>query len=98
MHLLYVGAVAVCGGLTALAYSWLPRRTQRQVKLFGWGAAASVLSLLWLCVLYQWALLSSVIVGSGGIGWLMLTLAMCAIMSALLWVEFFKAWKTRITD
>ena len=76
----------------------LSPRSRRRVRLFGWGVGASILTLLWFYDFFLCSSLSPVIIESGSAGWLLLTLAICAIMGALLWVEFLSAWKTKITD
>src|ERR1043166_6783120 len=43
-RLLYVVAVAVAGGFVALGFSRLSPHTQRHVRVFAWGAAASTLT------------------------------------------------------
>ncbi|MBI2928610.1 MAG: hypothetical protein HYY24_23320 [Verrucomicrobia bacterium] len=97
-HLLYVAAIAVAGGLAAFVVDRLSRRAQRQVRLFAWGAAASVLTVFWCYMLYQTASLSSVIAASGNTSWLLLALLLCAVIAAYLWFEFYSAWKTHTTD
>ena len=67
-RLLYVAAIAVAGGLLALAFSRLSGQAQRSVRLFGWGAAASWLTAFCGYAFYQSAFLSPVIVANSGAG------------------------------
>ena len=97
-RLLYVAGIAVAGGLLALVFCRLSRQAQRRVRLFGWGAAASLLTTFCGYSLYQSVSLSPVIVANSGADWLLLVPLMLAAMAAYLWFEFYRAWKARVTD
>jgi hypothetical protein len=43
-RLLYVAAIAIAGGFAALEFARLSVRTQRHIRVFAWGAAASMLT------------------------------------------------------
>ena len=96
-RLLYVAAIAVAGGVVALVFDRLSPRTRRNVKLFSWGGAASILTVFWCHMLYQTASLSELIVRNAGVGWMIVVLLLSAALAAYLWFEFFRTWKTRIS-
>ena len=98
LRLLYVSSIAIAGGLAALVFSRFSRRAQRRVRLFGWGAAASVLTAFCGYSLYQSVSLLPMILANSGTGWLVLVPLMFASIAAYLWFEFFRAWKTRVAD
>src|SRR6266496_947745 len=70
-RLLYVAGIALAGGLAALVFSRFSRQAQRGVRLFGWGAAASMQTLFSGYSLYQSVSLSPIIVANSGAGWLL---------------------------
>jgi hypothetical protein len=92
-RLLYVAGIAVAGGLLALASPRLSRQAQRSFRLFGWGAAASLLTAFCGYAIYQSVSLSPVIVANSGAGWLLLVPLLLGAMAAYLWFEFFCAWR-----
>ena len=65
-RLLYVAAMAIVGGFAALGFSRLSPRTQRDVKVFAWGAAASTLTVFVGYFAVRLASLFSLVVESGG--------------------------------
>lgn len=98
LRLLYVAGIAIAGGLVALVFSRFSRQAQRRVRLFGWGAAASFLTAFCGYSLYQSVSLSAMIVANSGAGWLLLVPLLFASIAAYLWLEFCRAWKTRVAD
>ena len=98
-RLLYVVAIAVSGGVVALVFDRLSSRMKRNVKLFSWGGAASLLTMFWCALVYQTASLSGMIfIRNAGVGWMILVVLMSAALAAYLWFEFFRAWKTKVTQ
>ena len=73
-------------------------RVRRLLRLFAWGvlAAALTVSLLW--VIYLCFRMWAEIIQSGSTWWLLVTLNSATIINAALWVEFIKAWNTKVTD
>jgi hypothetical protein len=92
-RLFYVAGIAVAGGLLALAFGRLSGQAQRSVRLFGWGAAASLLTAFCGYAIYRSVSLSTVIVANSGAGWLLLVPLLLGVMAAYLWFEFFCAWR-----
>lgn len=97
-RLLYVAAIAALGGAAALVVDRLTRQTQRGVKLFSWGGAASLLTVSWGYMLYQTASLPDSIVTSRGVGWMGILLLFSAALAAYLWFEFYRTWKIRTSE
>ncbi len=97
-RLLYVSGIAVAGGLLALAFSRLSGPAQRSVRLFGWGAAASLLTAFCGYAVYQSVSLLPVIVANSGTGWLLLVPLLLATTATYLWFEFYRTWKARVAD
>jgi hypothetical protein len=96
-ELLYVGGIAVLGGLAALGYNRLSPRTQRQFRVFAWGAAASTLNSFVGYFAFRLAFLRSLVVESGGTGWVLLALLLFGGIAAYLWFEFYRALKTGVS-
>ena len=94
-RLFYVAGIAVAGALLALAVSRLSEPAQRSLRLFGWGAAASLLTAGCGYAIYQSGSLSPVILENAGARWLPLVPLLLAGMAAYFWFEFFRGWKTR---
>jgi hypothetical protein len=97
-RLLYVAAIAVVGGVAALVIDRLSPQAQRGVKLFSWGGAASLLTLFWGYMLYQTVSLSDLIIANAGVGWMAIALLFCATIAAYLWFEFYRTWKTSVSE
>jgi hypothetical protein len=97
LRLLWVGVIALGGGLITLAFCRLPPPLQRRVKLFAIGLAASFLTVFAGYLLYQIAGLSSqlgVLPGPAlikGIAW-------SFAAAALLWFEFYVASRCNCFD
>jgi len=95
-RLLWVAAIGVGGGLMTLVFCRLSARLQRTVKLFAIGSAASCLTVFACCLLYQIAGLSldlGVLPGPvfiKGVAW-------SFGGAALLWYEFYRVSKRRVT-
>ena len=92
--LLYVLPVAILGGLAALGFSRLSTRTQRHVRVFAWGAAASTLTLFLGYFAFRLASVFSLVVESGGSAWSGMALLLFAGIAGYLWFEFYRSWKT----
>jgi hypothetical protein len=97
-RLLYVAAIAVAGGFVALGFSRLSPRTQRQIRVFAWGAAASTLTMFIGYFAFRLASLSSLVVESGGSAWVLLALLLFSGIAAYLWFECYRAWKTGVSQ
>jgi len=97
-RLLYVAAVAIVGGFVALAFSRLSPRTQRHVRVFAWGAAASTLTAFIGYCGFRLASLSSFIIESGGSVWVLLALLVFSGIASYLWFECYRAWKTGVSQ
>jgi hypothetical protein len=97
-RLLYVAAIAVAGGIVALGFSRLSPHTQRRVWDFAWGAAASILTAFVGYFTFRLASLSSLVVESGGSTWVVLGLLLFVAIAAYLWFEFYRAWKTVVSQ
>jgi hypothetical protein len=97
-RLLYVAAIAIVGGFAALGFARLSPRTQRHVRVFAWGAAASTLTVFVGYFAFRLASLSSLVVESGGSAWVVLALLLFSIIAAYLWFEFYRAWKTGVSQ
>jgi len=96
-RLFYIAAIAIAGGFAALGFSRLSPRTQRQVRVFAWGAAASTLTAFVGYFAFRLASLSSLVVKSGGTGWVLLALLLFSGIAAYLWFEFYRALKTGVS-
>lgn len=96
-QLLYVAAIAIVGGFVALAFSRLSPRTQRNVCVFAWGAAASTLTAFIGYFGFRLASLSSFNFESGGSARVLLVLLLFSCVAAYLWFECYRAWKTRVS-
>jgi len=96
--LLYVLVIAVLGGFAALGFTRLSPRTQRHVRIFAWGAAATTLTLFVGYFAFRLASLSSLVVESGGSPWVALALLLFSGIAAYLWFEFYRAWKTGVSQ
>ena len=97
-ELFYVAGIAVLGGLAALGYDRLSPRTQRQFRVFAWGAAASTLTAFVGYFAFRLVSLSSLVVESGGTGWVLLALLLFGGIAAYLWFEFYRALKTGVSQ
>ncbi|MEI7732532.1 MAG: hypothetical protein WCO56_23375 [Verrucomicrobiota bacterium] len=95
--LLYVLAIAMLGGFAALGFTRLSPRMQRHVRVFAWGAAASTLTLFVGYFAFHLSSLSSLAVESGGSAWVGLALLLFSGITAYLWFEFYRAWKTGVS-
>jgi len=73
-------------------------RVRRQLRLLGWGVLATALTLALLWVIYLCIRMWAEIIQSGSAWWLLVTLNVAAIVNAVLWVEFVKAWNKKVTD
>lgn len=93
-QLLYVVGIALVGGLAALGFDQLSARTQRQVRVFAWGAAASTVTAFVGCFALGLASLSPLVVESDGGHRALLALLLFAGIAAYLWFEFYRALKT----
>jgi len=99
-RLLYVGAIAIFGGLVALGFSRLSVRTQLHLKAVAWGAAASSLTAYIGYFAFCLASLASVVVQSGDTRSflsLLLALLLFSGIAGYLWFECYRAWKTRVS-
>ena len=92
-RLLYVAAIAIAGGFAALGFSRLSPRSQRHVRVFAWGAAASTLTAFAGYFAFCFMSLSSFIAESGGPAWILLVPLIFSSISAYLWFEFYQALK-----
>src|SRR5882672_12867249 len=97
-RLLYVAAIAIIGGFAALGFYRLSPRTQRHVRVFVWGAAASTLTAFVAYFAFRLASLSSLVVESGGSAWGVVALLLFSAIAAYLWFEFYRAWKTGVSQ
>lgn len=97
-QLLYVAAIAIVGGFAALWFSRLPPRTQRHVRVFAWGAAASTLTAFLGYFVFRFASLFSFAIESGGSAWIVLALLLFSGFTAYLWSECYRAWKTGVSQ
>ena len=98
LRLFCVAGIAVAGGLVALVFSRFSHQAQHRLRLVGWGAAASFVTIFFGYSLYQSVSLLPMILANSGTGWLVLVPLMFASIAAYLWFEFFRAWKTRVAD
>ncbi|MBI3878276.1 MAG: hypothetical protein HY300_20330 [Verrucomicrobia bacterium] len=96
-RLLYVAAIAVAGGFVALGFSRLSPHTQRHVRVFAWGAAASTLTAFIGYFVFRFASLSSLVIKSGSSPWVVLALLLFSTIAAYLWFECYRAWKTGVS-
>jgi len=96
-RLFYIAAIAIAGGFAALGFSRLSPRTQRQVRVFAWGAAASTLTAFVGYFAFRLASLTSLVVESDGTGWVLLALLLFSGIAAYLWFEFYRALKTGVS-
>ena len=96
-RLLYVIAIAIAGGLVALAFDSLSPLVKRRVRLFGWGAAASTLTTFVAYMIFCLAPLSSFLIESGNTPWLLLALVLLLLsgIASYFWFEFYRAWTTK---
>ncbi len=97
-RLLYVAAIAVIGGFIALGFSRLSPRTQRHVRVFALGAAASTLTAFVGYFAFRLASLSSLVIESSGSPWALLALLLFSGIAAYLWFECYRAWKTGVSQ
>jgi hypothetical protein len=97
VRLLHVAAIAIVGGLAALGFARLSPSTQRQVRVFAWGAAASALTLFVVWFAFRLALLASLVVESGGSVWGLLAWLLFVAVAAYLWFEFYRAMKSGVS-
>ena len=96
-RLFYVAAIAIAGGLIALGFSRFSPRTQRHVRVFAWGAAASTLTAMAGYFAFCFFSLSSFIVESGGTVWILVVPMILSGLAAYLWFEFYRALKTGVS-
>jgi len=96
-RLFYIAAIAIAGGFAALGFSRLSPRTQRHVRVFAWGAAASTLTAFVGYFAFRLASLTSLVVESDGTGWVLLALLLFSGIAAYLWFEFYRALKTGVS-
>jgi hypothetical protein len=87
-QLLYVFGFTIVGGLGALVFARLSRNAQRRVRLFGWGAAASALTLSIGYMVVRLLSLFSLVVESGALLGVLLVLLLLGAIAAYLWFEF----------
>jgi len=97
-RLLYVAAIAITGGFIALGFSRFSSRTQRRVKAFAWGAAASSLTAFIGYFGFRLASLSSLVIESGGSRWVVLGLLLFSGIAAYLWFECYRACKRVVSE
>jgi hypothetical protein len=95
--LLLVLPIACFVGLAALGLTRLLPRTQRQVRVFAWGVAASIVTALVAYFVYRFIALSSLVIDSGGGPWVAVTLFLFAAIAVYLWFEFYRAWKPGVS-
>jgi hypothetical protein len=96
--LLYVLSIAIFGGFSALVFTRLSPRAQRHVRVFAWGAAASTLTAFVGYFVFRLVALSSLVIESGGSAWVVLALLLFSAIAAYLWFEFYRAWKTGVSQ
>jgi hypothetical protein len=96
-RLLYVGAIAIVGGLLALGFDRLSPRIKRQVRVFAWGAAASIVTVFLVWFAFSLASLSSFVIEAGG-GWVAVILLPFVSLVAYLWFEFYRALKSGVSQ
>jgi H+/Cl- antiporter ClcA len=97
-RLLYVAAIGIVGGFAALGFARLSPRAQRRVRIFAWGAAASILTTFVGYFAFRLASLSPLVVESGGSAWVVLALLLFSAIAAYLWFEFCRTLKTGVTQ
>jgi hypothetical protein len=97
-RLLYVVAIAIVGGFAALGFTRLSPRAQRHVRVFAWGAAATTLTAFVGYFVFRLASLLSLVVESDGSAWVVLALLLFSGIAAYLWFEFYRAWKTGVSQ
>lgn len=93
---LYLFAIAILGGFAALGFTRLSPRTQRHVRVFVWGAAATSLTAFVCCFVFRLASVSSLVIESGDAAWVVLALLLFVAIVAYLWFEFYRAMKTGV--
>ena len=96
-RLFYIVGIAVVGGLVALGFERLSPRTQRHVRVFAWGAAASTLTAFAGYFAFWSISLSSFIAESGGTFPVLLVPLAFSGIAAYLWFEFYRALKTGVS-
>ena len=96
-ELLYVAAIAIAGGLAALAFDRLSPRRKRHVRVFAWGAAASTLTAIAGYFAFCFFSLSSFIAESASTVWILFVPLIFAGIAAYLWFEFYRALKTGVS-
>lgn len=99
-RLLYVAAIAIAGGLAGFGFYRLTPRAQWHVKVFGWGAAASIMTAVVGYAVFEFISLFSFIVESGG-AIRILEVLLCVVLfsgiTACLWYKFRHVWKTKVS-
>ena len=96
-RLLYVAAIGIAGGFAALGFVRLPARAQQQVRVFSRGAAASALTVIGGYFVFCFYSLSSFIAESGNAIGVLFVLLILACIVAYLWLEFYRASKSRVS-
>lgn len=92
VRLLYVAGSALCGGLVAWGIDRLSPRTQRCIKLFGWGAAAGALTAFIAWHGFSVASLATTGIESHG-GLVLVAMLLLSGIAAYLWFEFYRTLK-----
>jgi hypothetical protein len=91
-QLLVVALIAIVGGLLTLLFYRLSPHSQRRVKLFTLGLAASFVTVCGLYFVFQFARLQAF---SGYT--LALALLCVGVVAALLWLEFYHLCRSRVS-
>ena|SRR5258708_2420922 len=92
-RLLYVAVIALVGGFAALCFARLSPSMLRRVRVFAWGAAASISTVFIGYFAFRLISLSSLLVKSGGSVWVVLMLLFFSGIAIYLWFEFYREWK-----
>ena len=94
--LFYVAIITIVGGFVVLDVYLLPR-TKRQFIVFVWGAAASTWTAIIGYFAFSPAFLSSLVIESGGTGWVLLCWVLLSVgIASGFWFEFYRALKTGV--
>src|SRR5258706_528759 len=90
-RLLYVIAIAMVGGVAALAIDRLSPSAKRRGRLLAWGGAACAVTTFIGYMAFQLVCLSSFLSEFGGSHWLQLVLYffLMSVIAAYLWFEFY---------
>ena len=96
-QLFYVAAIAIIGGLAALGFDWLSPRTQRRVRVFVWGAAASTLTAIAGYFAFCFFSISSFIAESTSTFGVLFVPLIFAGIAAYLWFKFYRALKAGLS-